>query len=86
MRWEDFDLDRVLFHGGRALLLGLAMTVYGYFAGWVRFAYENPVPPVWLQLLRIFGIWFAVSMAVQLAADAVRCLISSRREKKTGKN
>ena len=63
----------------RAVIFGLIMTVIGFFSGGVRYSFEETEAflPVWLQLLRLFAIYAAVFLAVNVLADLL-----SHREKK----
>ena len=65
-------------HLVRAVIFGLIMTVIGYFSGGVRYPFEETEEflPVWLQLLRLFAIYAAAFLAVNVLAD----LLTGRRK------
>jgi hypothetical protein len=57
----------------RAVIFGLIMTVIGFFRGGIRYPLEETETflPIWLQLLRLFAIYAAAFLAVNVLADLI---------------
>lgn len=46
-------------YGVRSVLFGAVMMLVGYFTGKIRYPYDSAsaLPPVWVQLIRLFVIY-----------------------------
>lgn len=65
-----------------SLVIAGLLTVVSYFNGGVRYPFDESVhlPPVWLQLLRIYAIYFVVFFLGLFLLQKVERKISSKKK------
>ncbi len=63
----------------RSVAFGIVLTVLSPFMGWLRWpSTEHPGLPIWLQLMRHFGLGFASHYLVASALEWIVAYVRAR--------
>ena len=65
-----------------AIRVALLLTIASPFLGRVRYAFESPVPPVWIQLIFRFIMYFVIYFPLLCIVRIIKTKLKSRKNKK----